>query len=108
MLILTDDQQANLRIKPKSAAGNDAPVDGVPVWSSSNEAVVTVTPGADGLTCLAVTTGQLGTAQVQCVADAKMGPDVKEITAVLDIEVKAGEAVQLAIEADAPEAKPAP
>jgi hypothetical protein len=107
-LLLTDVQQVSLAIKPKSAAGNDAPVDGVPDWSSSDPSVITVSPSADGMSCDAVTTGKLGVAQVQCNADADLGAGTKPITAVLDIEVKASEAVQLAIEAGVPTDKPTP
>jgi hypothetical protein len=42
-----------LAVTPKDANGN--PVVEVPSWSSSNTAVVTVTPAADGLSCLGVT-----------------------------------------------------
>lgn len=105
MLILTDVQKVALSVNPKSAAGNPAPVDGVPSWTSSNPEVLTVTPSADGLSAEAVTTGKLGTAQVQCVADADIGEGVTELTAVLEVEVKASAAVQLAIEAGEPTAR---
>lgn len=102
MLVLTDVQKVALAIAPKSAAGNPATVDGVPAWSSSDETVVTLTVAADGMSAEAVTTGKLGTAQVNVTADADLGEGLKEITGVLDVEVKASEAVSLDINAGAP------
>ena len=47
-----------------------------------------------------------GAAQVNVTADAQIGEGVTEITGVLDVEVKAGQAVALNIAAGAPEEKP--
>lgn len=108
-LILTDEQQVVLKLSPRTQRGNPATVDGMPVWSSSDPAVLTVTPIATdptGLSALAVAVGPLGTAQVQAVADADMSSGVRTLTAVLDVEVKAAEAVSLDITADAPTVQP--
>ncbi len=102
MLVLTDVQKVSLAIAPKSAAGNPAPVDGVPTWSSSDESVLVLTVSDDGLSAEAETTGKLGTAQVNVSADADLGDGVKTIAGVLDIEVKASEAVTLDISAGTP------
>ena len=101
-LILTDVQKVELSISPTSAAGNPAPVDGAPVWTSSDDTVLTVTASEDGLSAVAVTTGKLGKAQVNVTADADMGEGVKAITGVLDIEVKVSEAVSLAVTSGTP------
>lgn len=105
MLVLTDVQKVALKIAPKSAAGNPAPVDGVPAWSTSDESVVSLVVAADGMNAEAVATGKVGVAQVNVSADADMGEGVKTITGVLDIEVKASEAVSLDVSADVPAAK---
>lgn len=105
MLILTDVQKVALAIAPKSAAGNPAPVDGAPQWSSSDETILTLTVAEDGLSAEAVTTGKLGIAQVNVTADARLGEGVETITGVLDIEVKASEAVSLDISAGTPSSK---
>lgn len=104
-LILTDIQKVALSIKPVSAAGNPAPVDGKPEWVSSAPDVVTVEAAEDGMSAVVMTTGKLGTAQVAVKADADLGEGVVEITGVLDVEVKASAAVSLSIEAGAPENK---
>jgi len=104
-LILTDVQKVSLSIQPVSAAGNPAPVDGAPVWSSSAPDVVTVTAAPDGMSAVAVTTGKLGTAQISVSADADLGAGVTTITGTLDLEVQASQAVSLNVTAGAPENK---
>jgi hypothetical protein len=101
-LILTDVQKVELSISPTSAAGNPAPLDGTPVWSSSDESVLAITASEDGLSAVAVTTGKLGRAQVNVSADADLGDGVKTITGVLDVEVRVSEAVSLAVSAGSP------
>jgi hypothetical protein len=105
-MILTDEQQVPLAVAFRTSKGNPATVDGIPVWTSSDETIVTVTPAADGLTCLAVATGALGTAQVSAEADADLGSGRRLVTGVIDIEVRAAEAVQALVTAGAPELKP--
>lgn len=106
--ILTDEQQVGLAVEFKTAAGNPAHVDGVPNWASSDESIVTVEPAEDGLSAVAVAVGPLGTAQVTCEADADLGEGTRLITGVLDIEVRASEAVVALVTAGTPEAKPTP
>lgn len=103
-LILTDSQKARLKIQPKTKAGNPATVDGVVVWTSSDPTIAQVVADPDdatGQTAWVSAVG-LGTAQIQAVADADLGPGLRNITAVVDIEVKAGEAVNVGIVAEAP------
>jgi hypothetical protein len=106
MLILTDEQKVALAVEFKTAAGNPAKVDGVPVWSSSDESVVTVEASEDGLSAVATAVGPLGTAQISCEADADLDEgETRVITGVLDIEVRAAEAVIAVVAAGAPEPK---
>lgn len=102
-LILTDIQKVTLSISPRSAVGNPAPVDGVPVWQVSDSSVLEVTTAEDGFSAVAVTTGKLGVCQVSVSADADIGEGVQTITGVLDVEVKASAAVNLDISAGTPE-----
>lgn len=87
--------------------GNAAKVDGVPSWSSSDEAVVTVTPEADGMSATIVSLGATGTAQVSVSADADLGEGVRTLTGSAMIDVIAGEAFAFALllseDFDAPE-----
>jgi hypothetical protein len=102
---LTDVQKVVGSIAPKDAAGNPAPVDGIPVWVSSDTAIVTVTAAPDGMTAVVEAVGALGTAQISVSADADMGGAVTTITALADIEVLASEATALGITFGVPEAK---
>jgi hypothetical protein len=105
MLILTDEQKVSLAIEPLTQAGNPAKVDGAPVWSVSDESVITLVVAEDGLSADAVSTGKLGTVQVSVSADADLGEGVRAITSTLDVEVKASEAVTLGIKVGTPVTK---
>ena len=105
MLLLTVDQKVVLTIRPVDRGGNPAPLDGVPVWSTTDTDLLTLTPAADGLSCAVITTGKLGAGQVNVVGDARIGDEVKNISGALDVNVQAGEAVNLTIEAGAPTLK---
>jgi hypothetical protein len=66
-----------------------APVDGIPVYATSDATVLTVTPAADGmsgtLAAVAVPTGQdTATAHFTITADADLGAGVVTITGVSD------------------------
>lgn len=102
MLILTDTQKCSLAVEPRNSKGNLAPIDGVPQWSSSNPAVAAIEPAADGLTAV-VRAGATGTSQISATADADMGTGIRNISAVLDVEVRASEAVTLGITTGPPE-----
>ena len=101
-LILTDEQKVQLSIQPVTSAGNPARVDGVPVWTVSDGTVLTLDVAPDGLSAWAIATGTLGPSQVSVSADADLGAGVRDLTATLDVEVFAAEAVALSISATAP------
>lgn len=101
-LVLTDAQKVTLSVAFTTKAGNPASVDGVPQWVSSDPSVIQVVQSADGLSAEAIAVGPLGTAQVSVVADADLGEGVAAITGVLDIEVKASQAVFAIVAAGAP------
>ena len=52
--ILTDAQQVTLAVAGTDAAGNPKAVFGIPSWTSSDPATLTVTPSADGFTAATV------------------------------------------------------
>ena len=105
MLVLTDSQFVTLNVTPVTKAGNPATIDGALKWSVSDESVLTLEVSEDGLSCKAATTGKLGDAQINVVADADMGEGVVETTGVLEVSVKAGAAASVAITAGTPEEK---
>lgn len=104
-MVLTDVQKVTLSVQPLDGAGNPAPVDGAPVWASSDETLVTLAVAADGLSAVATAVGPLGHVQVSCSADAQIGDGVTTITGTLEIDVVASQATTLAISAGAPEPK---
>jgi hypothetical protein len=103
MLILTDSQKVTLSINPVTKAGNPAPVDGKPTWSLGCEDHLKLEVTEDGLSAVISSLGKLGFCQVNVKADADLGEGVEEIAGAIDIEVKAGKAVNLGIDAGAPE-----
>jgi hypothetical protein len=84
-LILTDEQKVKLSVGFFTKAGNPAKIDGLPTWASSDPSIITV--------------------QVTVSADADLGEGTRLITGVLDIEVRAAEAVSANIAAGTPESK---
>lgn len=106
MLNLTDTQQATLSIQPVDKKGNPAPVDGVPVWASSNTEVLTVEPAADGMSAVAKAVGPLGSAVVSVKVDADLGSGVTELSGGLDVSVSGGGATSITVTAGTPEEQP--
>lgn len=105
-LVLTEEEQVVLKITPKTKKGNVAKVDGLPVWSSSSPDVLVVQPLPDdvtGFTAVAKAVGPVGVAQVQVKVDADLGEGVRELTALLDVQVVAAEAVSLEVVPGVPE-----
>jgi hypothetical protein len=94
---VTNSQQATATITPVDKFNNPAPVDGVPVWASSDETIVTVTPADDGLSALVKAVGPLGSANVSVTADADMGAGVVTIFGTLSVDVTPGQAVGITI-----------
>ena len=107
-VVLKDNQRVAVAVSPVDARGNPAPVDGVPVWAVVGPAILTLETAADGLSCVATTTGELGVTQLTVTADADLGEGVVAITGLLDVEVVAGAAVALNVTAGVPEDVPTP
>ena len=102
-LKLQDDQKVSFSISIVDAKGNPAQVDGVPAWASSNEAILTVAPAADGMSAVATAVGPVGPSQISVTADADLGSGTKQIVGTQDVDVVAGEAVSVGITAGTPE-----
>lgn len=98
-LVLPIDRVVTVSIQPVDAAGNAAPVDAAPAWSSSNPSLISIAPAADGLSAELCPTGQLGPVQISVSADALLGPEVRTLTGLLDVQVVGGEAVAISIAA---------
>lgn len=115
MKTITDKQQFGVAAKFESKAGNPVGVDGAPAWSVSDETIlgIEVDP-ADPTKATVKAKGPIGTAQVRLTADADRGEGVREITALLDVEVLASDAVvalvsdEPAVDQPEPVTEPAP
>lgn len=101
-LTLSVTQNVGLTITPRDARGNPAPVDGIPVWEISDPSLASLVPSADGLSAYITALGGVGHAQVKVSADARMGPDVRTITGILELELVPAEAITLGITAGEP------
>ena len=101
MLTLKNGFKFTLTFSAVDKDGNPAPVEGIS-WSSSNPAVISVTPDTSGLTALVQTKGKTGTAQVKLSVDPRIGAEVGELMALFDVEVVPGEAVSLVLNAGTP------
>jgi hypothetical protein len=102
MIILTDTQEVDLAIAPKDRKRKPAQVEGIPVWSTSDPLICSITPAADGLSCNVKATDNLGDVQISVVADADLGEGVENITGIEQISVVAGKAVTMGISAGIP------
>ncbi len=104
-----NDEKLPLAVKFVDANGNDAPVDGVPVWISTSDAsVLTMNVAADGMSAFAVSVdGAQGVATVTVTADAHIGAGVTNISGSLDVAVmnRPLEAVGVQLTAGTPEPK---
>jgi len=105
-LILNNEQKCSVAIDPKTAAGNPAPVDGIPTWESSDPSVATVEPSEDGKSASIVTgDGAIGTATINVTADADLGEGIRSITDTVNLMVVQPEADTLGLGAGEPELK---
>lgn len=106
MFILGSDQKVTLALSFVDAAGNVADVDGLPIWNNSAPEFIDLAVGEDGLTAVATAVGPVGLAQITATADADRDEgEVRQIVAMLEIQVVPGEAVTAAILPGTPEPK---
>lgn len=99
---MTVTQKIEPFLKPIDVYGNPAPVDGIPSWEVSDPTLIDLIPSLDGLSAVAKARGRVGHVQISVVADARMGPEVRTIAGVLEIDLYPAEAVALGLFAGAP------
>ena len=97
MVTLNTEQKVKVTVRPLTAGGQPATVDGVPGWAVSDPALATLEVAPDGLSAY-VFAGQPGTGQVMVSADADLTAGVREIVGQLDLTVTAAEAATLLLE----------
>lgn len=102
---ITNEQQINVTINPKTSTGRPAKLDGKAAFTvlSGNSSVV---PGDDGLSATLVSSDEPGDTQISVKADADLGEGVEEISDVIDLTVSSATATNLGLTAGTPEPKP--
>jgi len=93
--ILSNTQEVKIgEVTGVDRKGNPAPIENVTPVVSSDESVLSVVDRADGRWAVA---NQIGTAQLTCQADARIGEGEVILVAAVDVEVVPAEAVALSI-----------
>ena len=94
MYTLPVDKQVTMKVSYVDAHGNPAKVDGDVEWTSSDDTIAKVVPGAAmSFKATVQAAGKVGTAQITVSADADLGAGVKELVTLMDVTTVAGEAV---------------
>ena len=84
-----------LSLKLIDKFGNDARVDGLPLWALTNPAMGVLAVATDGMSAVLTPAGVLGSFAVQVSADADMGEGVKVIVGNLPIDLLPGDATEI-------------
>lgn len=101
-LIMTTTQECPLEVAFKDAHGNPAVVENI-TWGVSDEAILKVNANdAEPQKAIVLSTGTVGTGQVNVKADARVGSGVNVITGLLDVEILPAEATVVEISAGTP------
>jgi hypothetical protein len=94
MYTLPTDKTVRMQVAYVDAEGNPATVDGDVAWTSSDEALATVTPDTTDSTIVTIDPiGGVGQVQITATADADLGAGTRELITTADITIVAGEAV---------------
>jgi hypothetical protein len=107
-MIMNTTQEFDASVTFLDVLGNPAAVDGVPVWTNSNESVLGMVVGADGLSAVVSAVGIPGSGQISVQADADRGAGVTTITGVLEVEVQSADAVTVTLNTGPVREKAAP
>lgn len=101
-MFLKVNQNLPLSVKFEDAKGNEATVDGAPIWAVSDEALAKLEVAEDGLSALLIPSGKVGSFKVQCTADGDMGEGSKSIMGEMDIDLLPADAVKVGLIAGEP------
>lgn len=103
---LNDNQQVNAKVAFVDKKGNPANVDGAPQWMVDNPNLLSITPAADGMSCLIAAVGPLGSGNVTVKVDADLGAGTTEIIGMAQVDVVGGAANTVTINFDQPTDQP--
>jgi hypothetical protein len=103
MVTLAEGQKVKFTLVALDSKGRPAQIDGVPVWTNSNENAVTLTLNEDQISGEIVFVDG-GVAQIKAEVDVRLGPDVKLLTALADVTCLPLEASVVELQLGVPEA----
>jgi len=98
---LTNEQEVPVSLKPVTATGRAAKLDGAPTWDiiSGNS---TITVAADGLSAVIRSSDDPGDTELLVKADADLGSGVEEISDTVRVHVLGARASNLGLSAGTP------
>ena len=104
-LKITNEQQVDVTVSPRTDSGKPAKLDGSPAWTviSGNSQVVV---SEDGLSATLVSSDQPGDTVIAVSADADLGEGVEEIADTITLSVIGATAKNLGLTAGTPTPKP--
>lgn len=103
-LSITNEQELDVTLKPKTATEKPAPLDGKPTWTKqSGEA--TFVESEDGLTATLISSDTPGVSTFVVEADAKIGPEFETISDIIQLTVNGAQAANLGLTASDPRPK---
>ncbi|MGH8709747.1 MAG: hypothetical protein ACREVA_00235 [Burkholderiales bacterium] len=97
-MIITTEQKFTVQFSPRTAAGNPATVDGIPLWSLSVEDGVVDMEVAKGGMSVEIFARGIGQTLLSVTADADLGEGIRDLFGVLDISVIGAEATTIVLE----------
>jgi hypothetical protein len=101
---ITNEQQVKVTLKPVTATGKPATLDGVPAWEivTGN---ATLTPADDGMSADLISSDDPGDTDFLVKADADLGEGVVEISDIIRLHVAGAQADNLGLSAGEPTPK---
>jgi hypothetical protein len=104
-ITITNEQQVNVTLKPVTATGKAAKLDGAPTWTiQSGDSKINVP--ADGLSADLISSDTPGDTEILVEADADLGSGVVSVSDIIRLTVAGAQAANLGLAAGAPTAKP--
>jgi hypothetical protein len=101
---ITNEQKVNVALKPVTATGKPATLDGKPSWTVT-DGNSTLEVADDGLSAELISSDQPGTTNILVSADADIGEGVDTISDTISLVVAHANAANLGISVGTPEAK---
>jgi hypothetical protein len=103
-ITITTEQKVTVTLKPVTATGKPAKLDGTPSWTVTDGDSV-VNPSPDGLSAELVSSDTPGTTTILLEADADLGEGIEPISEVIELTVTGAKASSFGLTVGEPEPK---